>query len=85
VTAWEEVALPGLVDTLLGRFDVHVQHARPGLVLLLSIATTGGHVWDSASELAAAVACSLEFGPFAAAPDGAAAAGNRAGPTGVTR
>jgi len=85
VTSWAGVALPGLDDTLLGRFDVHVQHARPGLVLLLSIATTGVHVWDAASELAATVACSLEFGPFAAAPAGAGAAGNRAGTAGPTR
>jgi len=81
-TSWEEVALPGLDGTLLGRFDVHVRHARPGRVLLLSIATTGVHVWDSASELAAAVACSLEFGSFAGAPAGA---GNRAGTAAPTR
>ena len=67
-TSWEEVALPGLDATLLGRFDVHVAHPRPGVVVLLSIATTGVHVWDAASELAAGVACSLEFGPFALGP-----------------
>ncbi|NIZ92586.1 hypothetical protein [Kineococcus rubinsiae] len=76
-TSWEEVALPGLDATLLGRFEVHVAHPRPGEVLLLSIATTGVHVWDAASELAAAVACSLEFGAFAPGIDAEAAGATR--------